>query len=405
MQPSKNNFLSAALIVVLVVSSFSLGFLVRGSQVRDLASITELSNKTESAAPVDFSPYWRAWRILNDKQIDSGDIKAQDRLWSSIKGLAQAYNDPYTVFLPPEEAREFEEEIRGNFSGVGMEVGIKDGVITVIAPLKNTPAEKAGIRAGDRVVRINKTSTANMTIDEAVEMIRGKEGTEVTLTVFREGVDEALEFSIKRAKIQIPTLDFEMRKDGVFVISLYNFTANVNEEFKEALQEFVRSGSDKLVLDLRGNPGGFLTAAVETASHFLPQGKVVVREVGKGDQEIRVLRSRGYKLLNTEGLSMVVLIDQGSASASEIVAGALAEHGVATLVGKKTFGKGSVQELISITPDTSIKVTVAKWMTPEGVSISEEGLEPDVEVDYEFDENNPDKDPQLDRAVEILLKN
>lgn len=405
MQPSKQNFLSTPVAIVLIVSAFLLGFFIRGQQSSDINHITEVSGKTDSEIQVDFSPFWKAWRILNEKQIDGSGTSTEDKLWSSIQGLTQSYGDPYTVFFPPQEAKAFEEEISGNFEGVGMEVGIKDEIITVVAPLKNTPAERAGIRAGDKIVRIDDTSTINMTIDDAVEMIRGEKGTTVVLTVLREGIDDSLEIPITRASIQVPTLDTELRSDGVFVISFYSFSANATDEFRDSLREFVNSGSDKLLLDLRGNPGGYLSAAVNIASYFLPNGKVVVREVGKDKEEIDVLRSRGYDLLKNKDFDMVVLVDQGSASASEILAGALSEHGVATLVGMKTFGKGSVQEVVPITLTTRLKVTIAEWLTPEGVSISEEGLAPEIEVEWTPDETNPDYDNQLEKAVEILLNN
>ncbi|MDZ7726164.1 MAG: S41 family peptidase [Candidatus Campbellbacteria bacterium] len=328
----------------------------------------------------------------------------EKKLWSSIKGLAEAYDDPYTTFFPPKEAKEFEMEISGNFEGVGMEVGVKDEVLTVIAPLKGTPAEKAGVEAGDKILQIDETPTYNLTIDEAVDMIRGEKGTEVVLTVAREGESETIEIPITRGVIQIPTIDTELRNDGVFVISLYNFSGNATSAFEEALKEFVETDSEKLILDLRGNPGGYLQAAVEMASYFLDSGEVVVRETGRGGEEVEVYRSKGYDIFDQE-LDMVVLVNRGSASASEILAGALSENNVATLVGEKTFGKGSVQEVVEITPETSLKVTIAKWLTPNGVSFSEEGLTPDVEVELNSDELNSGNDKQMERAVELLLEN
>lgn len=405
MQPSKQKFSTTLLVAALVTSAFFLGFFVRGEQTKDIALITEVSNKTDESVPVDFSPFWKAWRILNEKQINSSEAQTEDKLWSSIMGLAQAYGDPYTVFFPPKETKEFEEEISGNFEGVGMEVGLKDDIITVVAPLKGTPAERSGIRAGDKVVRIDGESTLNMTIDDAVEMIRGEKGTQVTLTILRDGTEDTLEIAITRDSIQVPTLDTELRGDGVFVISFYSFSANATDEFREAVRQFKESDSTKLLLDLRGNPGGYLSAAVDIASYFLPTGKVIVREVGKDNKEIEVLRSRGYELLKDKEFDMVVLVNQGSASASEILAGALAEHGKATLVGMQTFGKGSVQEVVPVTQTTRLKVTIAEWLTPSGTSISEEGLTPEVEVEWSPDDNNPEYDNQLNKAVEILLNN
>jgi carboxyl-terminal processing protease len=326
-------------------------------------------------------------------------LSDQEKVWGAIKGLVEAYGDPYTVFMPPTEAKMFEEDISGNFSGVGMEVGEKEGIITVITPLKNTPADKAGINAGDQVVKIDDTATNGMTVDEAVRLIRGEEGTKVKLTIIPKDGEEPKEVSLTRAVITIPALETELREDKIFVIKLYSFSAVSSSLFRDALREFIGAKTNKLIIDLRGNPGGYLDASIDMASFFLPSGKVVVKEDFGGDKEEKAYRSKGYNIFN-DNLKMVILVNGGSASASEILAGALQEHGVAKLVGEKTFGKGSVQELVNITPDTYLKVTVARWLTPNGRSISKEGLVPDYPVARGSDEN---VDPQMQKAVELLL--
>jgi len=222
----------------------------------------------------------------------------------------------------------------------------------------------------------------------------------VTLSIIRKGVPEPFDVDIVRDVITVPVIDIEL-KDGVFVIALHSFTGTSPAAFRNALQEFVESGMPNLILDLRGNPGGFLEAAVDIASWFLPEGKVVVRENFGDEREERVYRSRGYDIF-TDSLNFAILIDQGSASASEILAGALSEHGKATLVGDETFGKGSVQELIAITSDSSLKLTVARWLTPNGRSISEQKLSPDIPVEMTLDDFKAGTDPQLDRAIEYL---
>jgi len=403
MHEPKNRFLPGILLTVLTLISFFVGLFVGSNELQ--GQVGEKVNQEEVGAEINFSPFWKTWKILNEKHIDADTIEPEDKLWSSIEGLAASLGDPYTVFFPPQEAKEFQEEISGNFEGVGMEVGVKESRITVVAPLKGTPAERSGIKPGDSILAIDGTPTFGMTIDEAVDLIRGERGTEVLLTILREGEEKTRDISITRDKIQIPTLDTDNRSDGVFVISLYNFSANVETEFKQALSEFAVSGSNKLILDLRGNPGGYLDASVEIASYFLPSGKVIVREVGKGGEELNVFRSRGYDIVSETDTEIIVLVNQGSASASEILAGALSENGVATLLGEQTFGKGSVQEVVEITPETTLKVTIAEWLTPEGTSISDEGLEPDIVVEYEVDETNLEYDNQLERAVEILLQN
>jgi len=397
-------FAAISVLVIAVAGIFLFGVYL-GFQNRPAVSrITELVNKEEGLpAGVDFSPFWKTWSILNQRFVsDNGAVDEQEKVWGAIKGLVDSYGDPYTTFMPPVEAKMFDEDISGNFGGVGMEIGMKDGVITVVAPLKNTPADQAGIKAGDKIIEIDGKITSGVSVDEAVRLIRGESGTEVVLLVIHPDTNEPIEISITRGTIEIPTIDAELRADGVFVISLYNFSANSPNLFRDALREFIESETDKLVLDLRGNPGGYLDAAVDMASFFLPAGKAIVREdFGEKEEEV-IYRSRGYDIFN-ENLKMVVLIDGGSASASEILAGALSEHSKAKLVGTKTFGKGSVQELLPITSDTSLKVTVARWLTPSGKSISKEGLMPDYVVETTEADTTGDRDPQMEKAVQILL--
>jgi carboxyl-terminal processing protease len=314
--------------------------------------------------------------------------------------MVKSLGDPYTIFFPPVESKSFADEISGNFEGVGMEVGMKDDVLTVIAPLKNTPAYRAGIKSGDKIVKIDETVTNGLNTSEAIKLIKGPKGTKVKFTMVREGEKEPLIIEVVRDIIDIPTIDTET-KNGVFIIHLYNFSAISSNSFRNALREFVESGNDKLILDLRGNPGGYLEAAVDMASWFLPAGKVIVKEDFKNEQDAQIFRSKGYNIFN-ENLKMVVLIDGGSASASEILAGALHEHGVATLIGTQSFGKGSVQELVPITSDTSLKVTIARWLTPNGNSISHGGLTPDTVVKFDEKEFLKGNDVQINSALEFL---
>lgn len=387
--------------VILIAAVFVGGVSFGVSNKPAIEKVVELYNKEEKKpAEVDFSPFWIVWSKINEKYVEgNGEADPQEKLWGAIEGLVGSLGDPYSVFLPPAESEMFESEIQGKFEGVGMEIGMRDGVLTVVAPLKGTPAYRAGMKTGDKVVKIDDKETFDLSLDQAVRLIRGKKGTPVVLTVVREGEDDLLEIEIIRDVINIPTLDTEKREDGIFVIKLYNFSANSPSMFREALREFIFSGSGKLILDLRGNPGGYLEASVDIASWFLPVGKVVAREEFGDGGEI-LYRSKGYDIFND--LPMVILINQGSASASEILAGALSEHGIATLVGEQTFGKGSVQELIQITSKTSLKLTIARWLTPNGVSISKEGLTPDVKVEMTKEDIEADRDPQMEKAVEIV---
>jgi carboxyl-terminal processing protease len=402
----RRSLLGIGLAMLLAVATFFSG-LHLGSEMRLEASLGALFRPEQQVdASVDLERFWEVWSLLEEKYVSSTTtdaLTAEERIRGAISGLVDSYGDPYTVYLPPEEATAFAEEIAGNFSGVGMEVGIRDNMVTVIAPLPETPAEKAGILAGDTLIKIDDVSTEGMGTDEAVRRIRGERGTEVHLTVFREGDTEFREFTIVRDLIVIPTSKLEER-DGVFIISLYSFNALAEAEMQTALRAFVRSGKEKLIIDLRGNPGGYLESAVNIASYFLPLGKVVVRENFGGDTEEQLYRSSGKELGKNAPKQLVVLIDGGSASASEILAGALKEHGAATLIGETTFGKGSVQELVELGDGSSVKVTIARWLTPNGTSISEGGLAPDIEVEITPEDREAERDPQLEAAIEYLNK-
>jgi carboxyl-terminal processing protease len=322
-------------------------------------------------------------------------------VWGAIQGMVKSLGDPYSNFFPPQESKEFKEEMQGDFEGVGMEIGVKNGVITVVSPLKGTPAFRAGIRTGDKILKVDDKMTTDMSAEQAAYLIRGKGGTSVKLTILSKDEEKPREITLVREKIQIPTIDTEKKPNGIFVIKLYNFSANSANLFRNSLREFIDSGSDKLILDLRGNPGGYLESAVDIASWFLPVGKIVAREKFSSGEET-IFRSRGYDVF--KDLHFVILVNEGSASASEILAGALQEYGITKLIGSKTFGKGSVQELIQITPDTSLKLTIARWLTPNGKSISDQGLEPDIKVEIKKQDIDTNRDPQMDKAIEILNK-
>ncbi len=401
--------------ILLVSGSFILGTKFNFSKNNSVEIINKENALLETA---DFTPFWESWELLDEKfvkeKIENEDeeenITAQDKVWGAIQGLASSFGDPYTIFLPPTESEMFADDIEGNFEGVGMEIGIRDNILIVVAPLKDTPAERAGMEPKDKILEIDGKSTKNIDTSTAVKLIRGKKGTEVILLVEREGEKENLKISIIRDVIDIPTIETEVKrgeniKDGVFIIRLYSFTAVSPNLFREALRKFVENGTtNKLIIDLRGNPGGYLESATDIASWFLPMGKIVVTEDYGGNQPNKIHRSKGYNIFN-DNLKMAILINGGSASASEILAGALSEYDKAILVGTKTFGKGSVQELIKITPETSLKVTVARWLSPDGNSFSHDGLEPDEIVEITEDDVDYIKDggdPQLDRAVELL---
>ncbi len=369
-------------------------------------SITISNKNSIQSGMIDFAPFWKTWSILDEKYIFSASTTDQQKVYGAIKGLAESTGDPYTTFFPPSDAKIFEGDIAGKFSGVGMEIGIRDNILTVISPLKGTPAEKAGIRAGDKIYKIDSTFTSKLSADEAVKLIRGVEGTKVALTIIRADIKEPLIISVTRGTIEVPNIETEKRADGIFIIRLFSFSENSPTLFRNALRDFVawsneKQGNDKLILDLRGNPGGYLEAAVSMASWFLPAGDVIVRE----DYGIRgagpIHRSLGYDIFN-KNLKFVILVDGGSASASEILAGALSEQGVAKLVGDKTFGKGTVQEMVPVTDNTFLKVTIARWLTPNGNSISNGGITPEFLVKRTQADYDKKIDPQQDKAISVL---
>lgn len=390
--------------LIFILGVLGLGVYLGYSHRPEIEKVVSIINKNPQVeTTADFSTFWKVWNTLNEKSIYAKKIEDQDRVWGAISGLASSMGDPYTVFFPPKENKSFNEEIAGSFEGIGAEIGMKDGILTIVAPLKDTPAWQSGLKAGDKIVKIDNVIANDMTIDGAIDLIRGPRGTTVTLTILRNGENKTRDFVITREKIQVPTIDTELRSDGIFIIKFYSFSQNSASLFRNALIKFINSESNKLILDLRGNPGGYLDSAVNIGSWFIDEGKVILSEDNGNGSKPKIYRSHGPRLF-TDKLSFVVIVDGGSASASEILAGALREHGIAKLVGEKTFGKGSVQELVEITDETSLKVTVANWYTPNGVSISKDGLEPDIKVELTQKDFDAKKDPQMDKAIEILLK-
>lgn len=406
---SSKRWLGYVLALILTGCAFASGLYIGqtgkifGHQVAFLSFLNQ-GAPGQGTEDVDLSEFWRVWELLDEKFVTASttdQVSAEEKIQGAINGLVDAYGDPYTIYLPPEDAARFEEDISGNFSGVGMEVGLREGLITIISPLPGTPAERAGLLSGDVIVKIDDTSTEGMRIDEAVTLIRGEKGTTVKFTIFREGESEFRTIEVTRDNIDIPTVKTEKVGD-TFIIALYSFNAVSESKMEEAINEYVGSGATKLVIDLRGNPGGFMESAVDIGSFFLPAGKVVVREqTGEGGED-KVFRSRNRQVREFTPKDLVVLVDGGSASASEILAGALKDHGVATVIGMPTFGKGSVQQLIELDNGSSLKVTIARWFTPNGVSISDGGLKPDITIERTPTDREAGVDPQRDAAIRFL---
>lgn len=386
---------------LIVGAAYALGFSAGGNSVSSIYKVQGVENKEHQAINVNFNIFWDAWRAVEEKYVGRKDIDRQKMVYGAVEGMVASLKDPYTAFFPPERSKLLESDISGTFGGIGAEIGFQKGALTVIAPLKDSPAQKAGLFTGDKIIKIGDSFTTDMTLEEAVSKIRGEKGTSVTLNIFRDGFAEAKDIVIIRDIINVPVLEWEKKGNGIAYLKLYSFVGDIDAEFRRAAREILASGAKKIVLDMRNNPGGFLDSAVEAASYFVSRGEVVSIE-DFGDGARNEFRSLGYRYF--QKMPVVVLIDGGSASASEIVAGALKDARNATLVGEKTFGKGSVQEVMNLARETLIKVTVAKWLTPSGRSIQDQGIEPDVKVEMTAKDRDEGKDPQLEKALEIIKK-
>lgn len=338
--------------------------------------------------------------IIDKNYVDIDKVDKTDLVYGAMKGMIGALGDPYSVFFEPQDSKIFEENVNGSFGGIGAEIGIRDKVVTIISPLKDSPAEKAGLRAGDKVLSVDDTSTEGLSIDGAVKIIRGPKGSEVILGIIRDEDEDVIQISIIRDTIRIPIIDWEDKGDGIAYIALHHFTETAVRDFGDVVNEILKSDTEKIILDLRNNPGGFLEVAVNISGWFLEKGQVVLKEDSGGNNISKVHRANGSGSL--KDYPIVVLINGGSASASEIFAGALRDHKGTILIGEKSFGKGSVQELLKLSDGSSMKVTVAKWLTPSGLSIDGNGLEPDITVEMTQEIFDSEGDVQLEKAVEVI---
>jgi len=387
----KKKIIFIFVILILIGGSFGSGYFF--GQAQKICPFC----KPES---VNFSLFWEAWATLQDNFVNPEKMDVQKMIYGAISGMVNSLGDPYTVFLSPDETEKFNNDVQGTFEGIGAEVGIKKGQLTIIAPLEGTPAQNAGLRAGDKILKINDKLTSDLTIDEAVDLMRGKKGTSVTLTIYRDEWTQSKEIKIVRDVIEVPSLKWELKDNKIAYIKLYQFSGKASSDFSQAAVQILASQADRIILDLRNNPGGYLEVAQNIAGWFLKNGDtVLIEDLGKENKQETYKAEGNSKLLP---YPVVILINQGSASASEILAGALKDDRGIKLIGETSFGKGSVQELNSLTGGSSLKITIAKWLTPNGNLIAEKGLEPDVKVEMTDADFESGKDPQLDKAVEII---
>lgn len=385
--------------ILLLGAAFGAGFYFGDSQIPTTPPEGIINADLGKVEGVDFSLFWQAWHTLENNFVDPDKVDYQNMVFGAISGMVKSLKDPYTVFFPPEDSKIFKEDVSGEFQGVGMEIGLRNGQLTVIAPLEGTPAKRAGLMSGDKILKVDETYTNDMTVEEAVKLIRGPQGTKVILTIAREGWSLSKEFEITRDVIEIPSLKLEFKENNIAYIKLYQFSETARNAVNQAAVQIMSSGADKIILDLRDNPGGYLEVAQDIAGWFLERGEIVTIEDFGGKQENKEYKARGSGQLSSYPL--VVLINQGSASASEILAGALRDNRGILLIGQQSFGKGSVQILEDLSQG-SLKITVAKWLTPNGDLIDGEGLSPDIEIELTEDDFNEDRDPQLNKALEII---
>jgi carboxyl-terminal processing protease len=374
------------------------------SRLRDvknmMAANTELSKAFEGYSGVlKFKKLFDVKELLNKYYY--GDINEDVLVEGAIKGMTSALNDPYTVFMNPKEFRDFSTQTEGAYVGLGIQVGVKNDRITVIAPFENSPADKAGILPGDAIIRVNGKEVTGKDMELAVSMMKGKKGETVNLTLFRENKG-VFDLSVKRDQIIMITVKGEMLENGIGYIQLSMFDEHTGDEFNKKLNELKTKGMKGLILDLRDNPGGLLTSCIDVTSNFVPKDKVITSTRDKYNNE-KPYNSKGGTAI---GLPLVVLINEGTASASEIFSGTVRDYKIGTLVGTTTFGKGVVQTIVDTKEGTALKVTISKYFTPGGENIHKIGIKPDIEVKYptELREKaySRSADPQFKKALEVI---
>lgn len=394
-------FLVQFFLVALVF--FAIGFVSGQKKIeldkRGQIPTINISNQTsDQSQNADFSLFWEVFRVLPEMYIDKQAINAQEMVYGAISGMVRSLGDPYTAFVNPDQNELIKSELSGSYEGVGIQIGFnEDKRLAVIAPLSGTPAEKEGIFAKDIIAKIDDKDTFDLTLPEAVELIRGPAGTKVKLTLIREGQNEPIEKEVARANIDVKSVELsykEVDSREIAIIKVSRFGEKTVEEWNKAVNEVVGRDVDGIVVDMRNNPGGLLTAAIHLSGEFV-SGTVVKQRDANGDELDSAPKGKG-KLLNGE---VVVLVNGGSASAAEIFAGALQDKGRAKIIGEQTFGKGTVQDVVDLPGGSSLHVTIAQWLTPKGNSIHDKGITPDIAVELSAEDREQNRDPQLDRAL------
>ncbi|MCX6744200.1 MAG: S41 family peptidase [Candidatus Parcubacteria bacterium] len=394
-------------VLLLIFVAFLLG-LVSGRQsykvINDASQVADsgqvFNKKVEPkflSKDINFKMFWDAWKIIEDNYVQQ-PVSEPKLYYGAIAGSVAALGDPHSIFFDPETNKKFNDELGGSFEGIGAEVAIKKEQLTIVAPLPDSPAEKAGLKSGDNIYAIDGEDTAGMSLDYAVSKIRGPKGSDVTLSIARDGINEVKEYKLTRQKIQIQSVKWQMLDNNIVHLELRYFNEDTDADFNKAIMSIIAKNPKGIIFDLRNNPGGLLDTAINVASEWVDNKVVVFEKYSDG----RLQEHKSTVTPRLKDFPTVVLINEGSASGSEIVAGALKDYKIANLVGKKSFGKGSVQSLFPLDDGSAIKLTIAQWLTPNENTIDGEGIKPDIEVELTEDDFSNDKDPQLDKAKEIL---
>lgn len=387
----KLNIKNISLVLIIFIFGFAIGSGFQGTQGVDEPKDT------------DFTPFFESWDNIKNRFYFEGDVSFQDKkeelLYGAIQGMIKTLDDPYTSFLKPQEAKQLTEQLSGSYEGIGARVGIRDEVLTVISPLEGTPADEKGLSPGDKIIKVNDEATKDMSLTEAVAKIKGEEGTSVNLTIKRDR--EELEVEIVRQEIEIPTLEFKWlgEDNDIAYVKLYNFAENTPSRFKETAEKILNSDANKIIFDLRNNAGGYLPVCEKVGNFFIKEGELILKE-DKASGIAREVESKGPG--SFADFETAILINEGSASASEILAGAIKEQNGATIIGETSFGKGTVQEVVPLSDNSRLKLTIAHWLLPSGKSINENGITPDKKVEMSKEEELSPEDPQLDKAIEVL---
>lgn len=412
---SPMKFLKTIALIVLPILTLALGFQIgvryevralsyQQQQLEDLFAISSGSGQTLEGDPeeqVDLTLLWSVWRLLQQQYIEPQDLVVDDMVFGAVSGLVQGVGDPYTIFMTPDDTKEFEDSMSGTLEGIGAQLDLQDGQVMVVSPIKGSPAEKAGLQPKDVIVEVNGQDVRDMQLEAVVSLIRGPKGTIVTLKVLRDDEDDFLTLTVRRESIHIPSVESSTLKTAtgsIAVITVNQFGDDTVESVQKALEDTPKDAKG-LVLDLRYNGGGYLEGAVDIVSMFVKSGNVV--SVVRRDIAPKEHAVTGSPIV--PDLPMVVLINGGSASASEITAGALKDLNRATLIGMQSFGKGTVQEIVGLPGGSALRVTVAKWLTPSGHDLAKKGITPDIVVDRTIEQYKAKIDPQMDAAALWLL--